>query len=998
MAAPAPPPPPNIPPVISDGYPTDWNGNRINDNLESGGQQGLQIAQEEMTKVELVFNAPVIQRQIDEFLRLGGEITYLFRAVSYGWNGRIPSRNVVRLPAAMGPTLVQVEPVHQLTRYMDRASQVGRVRPIWAPGFAGNGSGFSGNSRTTIAFIGDGVDSKHADLGGRCVYWKDFTDDAEPAPCDFDGHDSLAAGIAVGTGQAGGADAGELHFTYTGPWPDYFHLAYPIWLPSGTATMKSEATWTGGTATLLHCSWAKGTSGDNMQILGSFAEGLSPQTLDNTFSTARQNVIAVSLADFDSERDLDNVVIATSVSPYPGVGDGFNRFRGVAPGCKWAAVKVYDRDGWAETDHFTAALDDLVSQRVNKNIKILNVSHGLTGFLGLPEESASLRDKVNTVVNNGIVVVAAAGNGAEASSEMLRKMADPARAAMAITVGATNDENALAGYSAYGFFSPRTSAGEDFKPDVVAPGGSFYHTAMMSVDSGSSDGYTMDKEADDYANLYGTSFSTPYVSGCAALLVEALEKKGTNWSFQSAKHPRYIKMLLCATASETNAKRETAQQDPTLDRAEGGPQAFPPGKDPYEGYGLINPDAAVEAVTLTHAGGSTESITLGGDATAKRVWARTVNLKAGCDLDVVMSNPDGADADLYLYSTTPSSTGTPAILACSTSPDAGGEESLHYAPAGNAAALLVVKRISGEGTFVLHSTQAGPPTAQDLSVTGGINAPLTITLKAGDDGRPTPPGAISYTIVSKPKKGKLQFHNTGATINAVPAKLPNFSDKVTYVPNTNWIGADSFTFYAHDGGTAPFGGRSNTATVKITVVREVTVEYQVAASADDVFAMKESWYQRLDDSAMAIGNYTVGMRFQNIAIPPGAQIKTATLKICSYTNLLKYSVDCAIGAEAADNPPDFSGNTRALSSLSTTGASTTWDLRASAPWTPNTWYDSPDVGVVIQEIVNRPGWSAGNALAVIFKGNSFDGGERRFWSYDGDSSKAARLIITYQPK
>ena len=43
---------------------------------------------------------------------------------------------------------------------------------------------------------------------------------------------------------------------------------------------------------------------------------------------------------------------------------------------------------------------------------------------------------------------------------------------MAITVGASSDLNQLTTYSTYGFFSPRTNAGEDFKPDVIAPGGS----------------------------------------------------------------------------------------------------------------------------------------------------------------------------------------------------------------------------------------------------------------------------------------------------------------------------------------------------------------------------------------------------------------------------------------------------------------------------------------------------------------------------------------------
>src|SRR5215470_9938051 len=44
--------------------------------------------------VELIFKEPITQEQIDKFAGLGGEITYIYKAVSYGWNGRIPLNKV----------------------------------------------------------------------------------------------------------------------------------------------------------------------------------------------------------------------------------------------------------------------------------------------------------------------------------------------------------------------------------------------------------------------------------------------------------------------------------------------------------------------------------------------------------------------------------------------------------------------------------------------------------------------------------------------------------------------------------------------------------------------------------------------------------------------------------------------------------------------------------------------------------------------------------------
>ena len=81
--------------------------------------------------------------------------------------------------------------------------------------------------------------------------------------------------------------------------------------------------------------------------------------------------------------------------------------------------------------------------------------------------------------------------------------------------------------------------------------------------------------------------------------------------------------------------------------------------------------------------------------------------------------------------------------------------------------------------------------------------------------------------------------------------------------NPDWVGDDSFTFYAHDGGVAPLGGQSNTATVKVTIVREITVEYQVADGMDDAYCVKWGMQQSVDESVLLVGQYAAGMRFQN---------------------------------------------------------------------------------------------------------------------------------------
>lgn len=260
-----PPPPPAVAPVISGVYPNDLDGNHIDDELDSAaltfGPSALYETSRSLgapsgrtgtsLNVELIFSEPVTQEQIDAFGQLGGEITHMFRAVSYGWNGCIPLDCVSLLPSAMGPTLVLVAPrTCEIRLHMDLATQIARVRPVWQPGFAGSVAGFQGDPNTTIAIVDTGVDDTHVDLAGRCVYWNDISGDYEPDPVDYYGHGSLVAGVALGTGASGGAETFDLRYTYSLESFSWLHVVEPISLPAGPVTVTSAAYWDGPSAWL----------------------------------------------------------------------------------------------------------------------------------------------------------------------------------------------------------------------------------------------------------------------------------------------------------------------------------------------------------------------------------------------------------------------------------------------------------------------------------------------------------------------------------------------------------------------------------------------------------------------------------------------------------------------------------------------------------------------------------------------------------------------------
>ncbi len=118
-----------------------------------------------------------------------------------------------------------------------------------------------------------------------------------------------------------------------------------------------------------------------------------------------------------------------------------------------------------------------------------------------------------------------------------------------------------------------------------------------------------------------------------------------------------------------------------------------------------------------------------------------------------------------------------------------------------------------------------------------------------------------------------------------------------------------------------------------------------------------------------LGVQVVEVRFVNLDIPQGASMVSATVQFTSDQdfegdNTVPSNLD--IYAIATDNAPSFGGNFVNLGGVNRTVASIGWPPQ---PWllnqTGQALQCTPDLSPVIQEIVNRPGWQSGNALALV---------------------------------
>ena len=270
-----------------------------------------------------------------------------------------------------------------------------------------------------------------------------------------------------------------------------------------------------------------GTSGSTSSQLWTYESGVN-----KLWSDAKAATIAVVDSGVDASRaDVAGRVkaqVSFVSSAYPNAaGDGRGHgtfvagiaagsapgYAGAAPNADIVSLDVMDDSGAGKTSDVIAAAEWIYQNKAAYNIRVANFSlhSGAVNHFWLDP----LNVAVEKLWHSGVVVVAAAGNYGTAGAASGVRYA-PGSDPFVITVGAVDiggtsrpRDDARAPWSAYG----RTPDGF-WKPEICAPGR--YMVGPLPA------GSTLAAEKSDkivaagYAELSGTSFAAPVISGIAA--------------------------------------------------------------------------------------------------------------------------------------------------------------------------------------------------------------------------------------------------------------------------------------------------------------------------------------------------------------------------------------------------------------------------------------------------------------------------------------------------
>jgi hypothetical protein len=297
------------------------------------------------------------------------------------------------------------------------------------------------------------------------------------------------------------------------------------------------------------------------------------------------------------------------------------------------------------------------------------------------------------------------------------------------------------------------------------------------------------------------------------------------------------------------------------------------------------------------------------------------------------------------------------------------------------------------GAPLLHVEYASNLTpVHDVAVTG-VTAPTPVTL-----------GLAQTIMVNVANQGTFPetfqvtlSDNLGATVGS-PQTVTDLAAGRSQALSFSWTPAVTGTHtLTATASTVPeetdTADNAKTAAVE-TAAGLIPLDIRVNESGDDAEEALSGSVDRGSSDLELVedkSTQTVGIRFNNVGIPKGATIANAYIQF-KVDEKSSIATTLTIRGQAADSAATFSTSALDISSRPRTAAAVLW---SPAAWptvgAAGIAQRTPNLAPVIQEIVDRAGWSEGSSLAIIITGT----GKRVAESYNGEAAGAPLLHVEY---
>ena len=576
-------------------------------------------------------------------------------------------------------------------------AQVKAVNSSW------NINGYKGASNGSIAVLDTGVNSSQEFLNGKIIGWHNFIN-SDPVS-DDNGHGTFISSVITGSGIE---PYNSTNPTIVNLHGNYSHLSLFESVVSTNYSVKIFSFNASKLDSNIYISsiWDLNNNGISKfwfelyynRTLVNSSYNVNP----NQYYSIDQNVAHFGTGIYDlyikylkNTANLDpNFSFNATVSYFPeSYTPNFAHFTGIANATKIVAYKILNQSGIGYTSNLLSALANIIQNRATYKIISACLSIGTLG-----RDVVTINRVIDEVIRNGILVVIAAGNNGIKGSNSLNGLAINKNA---IVVGAINDKDQVTSYSSMG-----TLEGDVLKPDLVAPGGSKLLNSRTIISA--------DSKTNSVTTGYGTSISSAIVSAAINLLIEAKWGNWNQWNnLNLTEWAKIIKSILLMTASETTLKREDDPLTETVDESDYSPSiSWNPSinglKDSHEGYGKLNIQSAIDALTKymgfnVEEGHLTSSAK---DPLGIHVFARRIILTPNIQYQfnlTVTEDQENADFDLYLFSNKSNRFGEPILLQSSRKGRYRDFDTFYFTPKKNQTECIVLaKAINGTGTFSLN--------------------------------------------------------------------------------------------------------------------------------------------------------------------------------------------------------------------------------------------------------------------------------------------------------